>query len=289
MFDPREFAGTLSRGCHDAAVRTPPEPVSDPADPRLRGYVGLTDAALRAGMERDDPVFVVEGHTALARAARSTYRVRSVLCLPGRVERVTEALRGTAADAVPVYVGTRELLAATAGFDVHRGVLALAERGSPSPMSALDAARTLVVLEGVNDQENLGVIARTAAGLGADGLLLDPTTADPLGRRAVRVSMGEMLHLPLVRARSWPDALDDLSTAGWRIVALTPAADAAPLRDSHRLDGERVALLLGAEGAGLSDAAMARADRVRIPLRGDVDSLNVGHAAAIALWHLLGA
>ena len=270
-----------------AGVDAPPNLVTDPHDPRVRGYVGLTDAQLRAGIERADPVFVVEGHTALARAARSRHALRSVLCLPGRLAAVRAALAGTRAAAVPVYVAERAVLAATTGFDVHRGVLALAERGdAQDPATLVAAARTLVVLEGLSDQENLGVIARSARALGVDGLLLDPTSADPLGRRAVRVSMGELLHLPWARAAPWPEALGALRDAGWRVLALTPAADATPLGSMRRAPGERVALLLGAEGPGLTAAAMARAERVRIPIRADVDSLNVGHATAIACWHL---
>lgn len=263
-----------------------PELVADPADPRLAGYVGLTDAQLRAGWEAAHGLFVVEGHTALARAARSRFRLRSVLCLPGRLAAVTEALAG--ADAPPVYVAERAVLAATAGFDVHRGVLALAERGPGRTLAEVTAApaRTLLVLEGLNDQENVGAIARSARGLGVDGLLLDPTTADPLGRRAVRVSMGELLHLPWARVTPWPDALAALTGGGWRVLALTPADDALDLGAVARRPGDRVALVVGAEGPGLTAAAMARAERVRIPMAGGVDSLNVGHAVAVAAWHL---
>lgn len=262
------------------------EPVSDPADPRLDGYVGLTDAQLRARYEAAHGLFVVEGHTALGRAARSRHPLRSVLCLPGRLAAVRAALDGTGAD-VPVYVADRAVLAATAGFDVHRGVLALAERGVPRAAGEVTAtARTLLVLEGLSDQENLGAIARSARALGVDGLLLDPTTADPLGRRAVRVSMGELLQLPWARLTPWPDALTALADDGWRVLALTPADDALDIRAVCRSPGDRVALLLGAEGPGLTAAAMARAERVRIPIAAGVDSLNVGHAAAVASWQL---
>ena len=145
-----------------------------------------------------------------------------------------------------------------------------------------------MILEGLSDQENLGAIARSARALGVDGLLLDPTSADPLGRRAVRVSMGELLQLPWARVPAWPAGLGSLADAGWRVWALTPAADATPMRAMGRRDGERVAILLGAEGPGLTAAAMAHAERVRIPIERGVDSLNVGHAAAIACWHATG-
>ena len=145
----------------------------------------------------------------------------------------------------------------------------------------------MIVLEGLSDQENLGAIARSARALGVDGLLLDPTTADPFGRRAVRVSMGELLHLPWARLAPWPDALGALADDGWRVLALPPAVDATSLATVRRGAGERVALVLGAEGSGLTAGAMARAERVRIPIARGVDSLNVGHAAAVACWHLL--
>lgn len=263
------------------------EHVSDPADGRLAGYVGLTDAQLRAGFEAVHGLFVVEGHTALARAATSAFALRSVLCLPGRVDAVLASLAAGGCDDVPVYVAARDVLAATAGFDVHRGVLALAARGAGRALDDVVAgARTLVVFEGLSDQENVGAIARSARALGADGLVLDPTSADPLGRRSVRVSMGEVLHLPFARATPWPDALDVLTERGWRVLAMTPASDAVSLRDIVRGAGDRVAVLVGAEGPGLQSATMARAERVRIPIAAGVDSLNVGHAAAVALWHL---
>jgi tRNA G18 (ribose-2'-O)-methylase SpoU len=262
----------------------PVEHVSNPSDERVAGYVGLTDAQLRARRESATGLFIVEGHTALARAVTSPYPLRSVLCLPGRLAVVQAALGDTD---VPVYVAERDVLAATAGFDVHRGVLALAERGAPRAIDAvLDGARTIVILEGLSDQENVGAIVRSARAFGVDALLLDPTAADPLGRRSVRVSMGEVLHLPWARATPWPDALRALADGGWRVLALTPAADARSLRTVSRAPGDRVAVLLGAEGPGLSAAAMARAERVCIPIRPGVDSLNVGHATAVALWHV---
>jgi tRNA G18 (ribose-2'-O)-methylase SpoU len=142
------------------------------------------------------------------------------------------------------------------------------------------------VLEGINDHENLGAIARSAAALGVEGLVLDPTCADPLYRRCVRVSMGEILHLPFTRAEHWPGALDEIRAAGLAVVALTPAADAEPIDVvAARRRAGPVALMFGAEGPGLTAAALAAADEVtRIPLRSGTDSLNVGHAAAIAFY-----
>jgi tRNA G18 (ribose-2'-O)-methylase SpoU len=166
---------------------------------------------------------------------------------------------------------------------LHRGAIAVADRPRLTPVADLTKMHRLVVLEGLNDPENLGAIARSTRALGADALLLDPTCADPWYRRSVRVSMGELLVLPVARA-PLPDALDTLVAAGFTIWALTPRADAEPI---GRLvaDGipERLALVAGAEGPGLSDAVLAAHRRVRIPIRDDVDSLNVGHAVTAAL------
>jgi len=181
------------------------------------------------------------------------------------------------------------VLAAVTGFDVHRGVLALAGRLAPTtPGDLVAGARTIVVLEGLNDQENLGAIARSARALGIDGLLLDPTCGDPLYRRCVRVSMGEVLHLPFARIDDWPSGLwPVLEAAGFECIALTPAGDAESISTVQRAAGDRVAIVLGAEGPGLSSALLAGAvRRVRIPITSDVDSINVGHAAAIAFDRL---
>ena len=149
------------------------------------------------------------------------------------------------------------------------------------------SARVLAVLEGVNDHENLGALFRNAAGFGIDGVVLDPTTADPLYRRSVRVSMGHVLGVPWTRFPAWPEGLDEVRAAGFTVVALTPAPGSESIEDLAADPPERVALLVGAEGPGLSDAALAAADRrVRIPLSSSVDSLNVATAAAIAFHRL---
>ena len=181
-----------------------------------------------------------------------------------------------------MYIASPDVLAATVGFNLHRGAVAAADR---RPLRAvaevLVGARCVAVLEGLNDAENLGAIARSARALGVDGLVLDPTCIDPYYRRIVRVSMGEVLLLPIARATRWPGELATIRAAGFSLVALTPDPAAESLWE---LDvGGPVALLLGAEGPGLSGAALYEADRrVRIPIDPAVDSLNVGHAAAVA-------
>jgi tRNA G18 (ribose-2'-O)-methylase SpoU len=282
------FAAAVDRrqeACEDALVARFTT-IADAGDPRLAPYSGLTDAEHRRRLEGRTGTFVVEGVTAIRRAATSPYPIRSVLVTPAKAAALAATLDPLD---VEVFVATAETMTAAAGFDIHRGAVAVAAR-RPLPTVAAVAAgtRTVVVLEGINDHENLGAIARSAAALGGDALVLDPTCADPLYRRCVRVSMGEILHLPFARAERWPGAIDDLRAAGFSVVALTPAPDADDIdavaaRCAH--EGAPLALLLGAEGPGLSQAAVAAADhRARIPLRPGPDSLNVGHAAAIALY-----
>jgi tRNA G18 (ribose-2'-O)-methylase SpoU len=253
-------------------------PIDDPSDPRLADYVELADPTARRRRERDE-LFVVEGVTAIERLLGSGHRVRSVLVTPqaharfaGRLDRLD----------VPVYVAPKAVLAATVGFNLHRGAVASAERRPlPSIADAIRTARRVAVLEGLNDAENLGAIARSARALGFDAVVLDPTCIDPYYRRTVRVSMGEVLHLPVARAAAWPADLAALRTSGFETWALTPDPAATSIWEVPI--PPRVAVLLGAEGPGLSAAALATADRqVRIPIGGSVDSLNVGHAAAIA-------
>ena len=174
------------------------------------------------------------------------------------------------------------------GFHVHRGVLAsFHRRPLPQPEAVLAAANRVAICEDVNNHTNLGAIFRAAAGLGIDAVLLSPSCADPLYRRSVRVSMGEVFAVPYARLAPWPAALERVREAGFSLLALTPAADAVPLQSLAPAHRVRPALLLGAEGAGLSPAALAASEaRVAIPMRRGVDSLNVAAAAAVAFWEL---
>jgi tRNA G18 (ribose-2'-O)-methylase SpoU len=272
-------------GCQDAGVARL-SLIADPGDSRLLPYVGLTDAAHRRRHDTVTATFVVEGVTAIRQALRSSYPVLSVLVTPAKAEVLAADLAVVDLD---VYVAERAVMGAVAGFDIHRGAVAVAGRTAlPSVTDLLGAARTVAVLEGINDHENLGAIARSAVALGVDGLLLDPTCADPLYRRSVRVSMGEILHLPFARAVRWPDDLHAVRQAGFAIVALTPGTDARTLDEvAAELAGTRVALVLGAEGPGLASSTLTAADwRARIPLRPGSDSLNVGHAAAVAFYEI---
>jgi tRNA G18 (ribose-2'-O)-methylase SpoU len=248
--------------------------IENPDDPRLAEF-----ADLRRPRQPGDS-FIVESALAVERLLGSAYPLRSVLVSTAGLERMEHLL---GAVDVPVYVASIDMLRSIVGFNLHRGVLASAGRiVQPTLDEIVATARRLVVLEGLNDLENLGSIARAARALGADAMVLDPTCADPLTRRSIRVSMGEILHLPVVRCTEWPQALTAIRCAGFEVWALTPHELAEPL--ATVAVPERLALLAGAEGPGLTAAALDTATRrVRIPIRADVDSLNVTHAVAIAL------
>jgi tRNA G18 (ribose-2'-O)-methylase SpoU len=189
---------------------------------------------------------------------------------------------------VPTVVRRPAELVEITGFAFHRGVLATARRLPHPPLDEVASpARRLLVTEGVNDHENLGALFRNAAALGIDGALLDPTTADPLYRRSVRVSLGHVLRVPWTRVERWPAALDDLRARGVTTVALSPAAGAVDIDELAADPPDRIAFLVGAEGPGLTPGALEAADmRVRIPIATGVDSLNVATAAAIAFHRL---
>lgn len=243
-------------------------------DPRVAEFVGLRDRA-----EHSD-YFIAESKLVVSRLITSRFRVRSFLLTTRRYEQLRDLIDPVR---VPVYLASREMMQEIAGFNVHRGVLASASRRpNPTLPDVLAGARRVLVLEGSNDMENIGAAARSARALGFDALVLDPTCADPYSRRTVRVSMGEILHLKVHRCTTWPDPLEYIAGAGFETWALTPDAAANNLYDMGM--PEKVALVAGAEGPGLSDAARALTGfDVRIPLHGGVDSLNLGHALAIAM------
>jgi tRNA G18 (ribose-2'-O)-methylase SpoU len=252
--------------------------ISDRDDGRLADFVDLTDPAARRRRERDE-IFVAEGLIAVQRLIESPHRIRTILVTPKHQRRV-EALLGVGTS--DVVVADEEVVAATVGFHFHRGVVASAQRlPLPGVADVLLRARRVAVLEGLNDPENLGLIARSARALGIDALLLDPTCIDPYYRRTVRVSMGEVLLLDVARFDEWPAGLDIVHAAGFESWALTPDASATRIWDAEV--PERLAIVLGAESSGLTHATRQRSSRlVRIPINAAVDSLNVGHAAAIA-------
>ncbi|WP_019630195.1 TrmH family RNA methyltransferase [Actinomadura atramentaria] len=264
-------------------------PVADPADPRLADYTRLRDVNLRKSLEAEHGLFIAEGEKVIRRALGGGHPARSFLMARRWVEPLADALAGTDA---PVYVADDAVVEAVAGFPVHRGALAsLARLPLPDVASVVAGARRVLVLEDLVDHANVGAIFRCAAALGVDAVVLSPRCADPLYRRSVKVSMGAVFAVPYARMASWRDGLALLRGAGFTLLALTPDAAAVPL--DRAPSGERVALLLGTEGDGLTSHWLAEADApVRIPmdpgaLAGGVDSLNVVAAAAIACYALV--
>ena len=260
-----------------------PQVITDPSDPRVADYVGLTDGARRQRGTPGPGFFIAEGDQVVRRAAGAGHPPRSVLVSPSRLPDLSPGVAGLPC---PLLVASYEVLEAVTGFHVHRGVLASFARLPERPATeVLAGARRVLVLEQLNNHTNLGAVFRSAAALGMDAVLLERRCADPLYRRSVRVSMGEVFSVPWAWLDDWPGALAALADDGFRVLALTPAADAVRLEDVALAAEDKVALLLGAEGPGLTDAAMgASSTRVRIAMAPGVDSLNVGAAAAIACW-----
>ena len=269
---------------HDAG----PILIRDVEDPRLADYRHLNDAAARTAAGRDDATgggcAIVEGAVALEVVLRAGVPLRSLLLTRARAESMAPLLERRAAD-VPLFVADREVLAEVVGFDLHRGVLASAERRPPLPADeVLGSCSRVVVTEGLNDHENLGALFRNAAALRIDAVLLDDRTADPLYRRCIRVSSGWAAVLPHARLGALPGGYDRLRSHGFRVVALTPSPDALAA-DRAAAAGwldDRVAFVVGAEGPGLAPASIAGADAaVRIPMAPGVDSLNVATSLAV--------
>lgn len=263
--------------------------VDDASDPRLADYLQLTDAALRQSLEARHGLFVAEGERVIRRALAAGYPLRSMLVTEDRLRGLADL--ADSADA-PVYVLPGEVAQRLTGYRVHRGALAsLARRGLPPVDAVLAGARRLLVLEDLADHGNVGAIFRCAAAFGAGAVILSPRCADPLYRRAVKVSMGAVFAIPYARMTDWHGGLGGLRAAGFRLLALTPDQSAVPLGAAP--PGERVALLLGSEGDGLSSRWRHEADQaVCIPmspaaLELGVDSLNVVAAAAVACHVLM--
>lgn len=258
------------------------EPINDADDPRLAPYRELT----RPGKGRRQDVFVVEGGHAVRLLLRSRFRTRSLLLTEHAVEGMRDALEGLAPD-VPVFVGSAAVLRAVTAFAFHGGHLALGERAPEPPLEALLAPpgpRLVVALERLANPDNVGGVLRNAAAFGAAAALLSPGCADPLYRRAIRVSVGAALHVPFATLADWPAGLRRLRAAGFTLVALTPRPDAT---DIARVSAERVAVLVGHETDGLAAGALAEADvAARIPMAPGADSLNAAAATAVALHRL---
>ena len=260
---------------------TPVVHITSSDDTRLDDYRSLTDVALRRKVEPAGGLFIAEGEKVVRRAVEAGYELRSLLVSSARQADVAD-LPG------PHFVAGFDVLEAVTGFHVHRGVLAaMARRPLPSVWEVARGARRLMVLEELSSTTNLGAVFRSAAALGMDGIILAPTCGDPLYRRAVRVSMGQVFAIPYARCESWPADLRTLRGQGWRVLALTPDERAVAIDQVVSEPEERLALLVGAEGSGLSEEALnAASEWVRIPMAHGVDSLNVAAAAAVAAYAL---
>jgi tRNA G18 (ribose-2'-O)-methylase SpoU len=285
-------------------------PIGDAGDPRLADYARLTDVHLRRSLEAEHGLFVAEGDRVIRRAIAAGYQVRSMLVGEDRLNAVAEL----AADCpAPLYVVPADVAQRLTGYQVHRGALASMRRkplpaladvvaaASPIPVpgaaeragQATAAARRIIVLEDLVDHGNVGAIFRCAAALGVDAVVLSPRCADPLYRRAVKVSMGAVFAVPYARMTDWRGGLAELRSAGLQVLALTPDQSVVPIGQVQI--SERAALLLGTEGDGLSSRWLRDADEaVCIPMApsamaAGVDSLNVVAAAAVACHYFASA
>lgn len=261
-------------------------PVTDAADPRLSDYVALRDTSLRKHLESERGLFIAEGEKVIRRAVEAGHVPRSFLLAERWIAGLTDVI-DRHPDA-PVYVVSEALAEQVTGFHVHRGALASLHRAEPRPMADLLGSRRLVVAEDIVDHTNVGAVIRNAAGLGWDGVLLAPRAADPLYRRAIKVSMGTVFSLPWARVDDWATALPTLREAGFTVVALALTDDAVAL-DDYVAAGlpAKLAVVVGTEGEGLSRRWIEQADVVvQIPMQHGVDSLNVAAATAVACWAL---
>ncbi|MGO3885970.1 MAG: TrmH family RNA methyltransferase [Mycetocola sp.] len=261
-------------------------PVTEAPAEALRDYTSLTDVALRKTLEPAGGLYIAESTKVIERAIRAGHRPRSVLARESWLHQLGDII--TAFPDTPVYVGDDDFLESLTGFHLHRGALAAMHRPElPDPAALLADATRVVVIEDVVDHTNVGAIFRAAAGIGADAVLVSPRCADPLYRRSVRVSMGTVLQVPWTRIPEWDTATDILHGAGFHIMALALDERAVSLDEASENPPERLALVLGSEGDGLSRRALAAADStVMIPMLHGVDSLNVASASAVALWAL---
>ncbi|WP_454162160.1 TrmH family RNA methyltransferase [Gordonia iterans] len=264
--------------------------ITDPEDPRVDDFRDLNSVDRRPdlpalpGGRKGKGLVIAEGVTVVQRMIASRFAPHAFLGVDKRLRELSADLAATALDGVPFFRASAEVMAQIVGFHLNRGVLGAARR--PAPLSVADVvaqARTVAILEGVNDHENIGSIFRNAAGLGVDAVIFGAGCADPLYRRSIRVSMGHVLLVPFAKYEAWPADLGLLKDAGFSLVALTPGEGSVPL--SEAVSAEKVGFLVGAEGPGLVEHTMRRCDvRARIPMSRGTDSLNVATAAALAFY-----
>ncbi|RLY94935.1 RNA methyltransferase [Kocuria tytonicola] len=257
--------------------------LTDPADPRVADYTSLTDVSLRRKLEPERGLYLAESSKVLRRALDAGHRPRSFFMAEKWLDGLADVLERFD---VPVYVGSDDVLERITGFHLHRGAMAAMHRPDPLDLDeVLAASRRVAVLEDIVDHTNVGAIFRSAAALDVDAVLVTPRCADPLYRRAVRVSMGTVFQVPWVRLEHWTADLQRVKDAGFLTAALALSEDAVTVDALAQEQPEKLALILGTEGQGLGAATLHRADRhVVIPMSHGVDSLNVAAASAVAFW-----
>lgn len=285
-----EFSGSTSRVGSYQFIE---EIITDALDPRVDHFRDLSAADRRPDLTNPDGenapgLVIAEGTVVIERMLNSPFVPHALLGTAKRLQQLSELSAAQPQSSAPVisipyYTASAEIMATVVGFHLNRGVLAVARRPQPRTLKSIASqASSIAILDGVNDHENIGSLFRNASALGIDAVLLGPTTADPLYRRAVRVSMGHVLRIPFAIAENWPEDLNLLRKQGFTTIAMTPSAS-KNLADCN-LDG-KVALIFGAEGPGLSEEVMAAAAyRAKIPMFNNADSLNVATAAAVAFY-----
>ena len=265
-----------------------PIEITDPGDERVRDYFTLTDVALRTKVEPERGLYLAESEKVIRRALAAGHRPRSFLMGKRWITDLSDLVEQAESQGVPVYFAQAGVIEAMTGFHLHRGALASMHRPPlVTPQSLLRDAARVIVLEDIVDHTNVGAVFRSAAALGVDAVMITPRCADPLYRRAVRVSMGTVFQVPWTRIEPWPSGLQVLRDHGFTVAAFALGDGAISLDDLAANQPDRLAMAFGTEGDGLSRLAVKGADLVvKIPMAQGVDSLNMAAASAVAIWAL---
>lgn len=262
--------------------------ITDPGDEHVRDYFTLTDVALRTKVEPARGLYLAESEKVIRRALAAGHRPRSFLMAERWLTDLSDLVEKAESEGVPVYFAQHDVIEAMTGFHLHRGALASMHRPPLlAPAELLENASRVVVLEDIVDHTNVGAVFRSAAALGVDAVLITPRCADPLYRRAVRVSMGTVFQVPWTRIDHWPEGVAVLQDFGFTVAAFALGDGAVSLDELAADPPDRLAMIFGTEGDGLSRLAIKGADLVvKIPMAGGVDSLNMAASVAVAIWAL---